>query len=214
MKPAWTLTCQLCRSACSMVTAHGTECDLPSSEYVSYTHLAGHSLPPILFSQLWFRHSQSSQRNSFMGSASKGANNVQKDSLQWTSATDCAETTDTKNSISWESKRFWLLCFLPWNCLSAHIPSAISSDGHREGCPQSHSHFTWESTKGYQETRNWLSVSVLFTLNCISKLCAPSSLVLNKCNLTYQNRTVWSETLSENIFWYFGHFIRGNCTDL
>lgn len=48
---------------------------------------------------------------------------------------DCAETIDTENSISWASKRFWLLRFLPWNCLSAHILSAISSDGNREGQP-------------------------------------------------------------------------------
>lgn len=127
MKPAWTLACQLCRSARSVVTAHGTECDLPSSECVSYIDLAGHSLLPILFSQLWFRQSQRSQRNSFMESVSKRASNVQKDSLQWTSDTVCAETTDTENSISWASKRFWLFCFLPWSCLSAHIPSAISS---------------------------------------------------------------------------------------
>lgn len=115
---AWTLACQLCRSAPSMVTAHSTECDLPSSECVSYMDLAGHSLLPILFSQLWFRQSQRSQWNSFMESESKGASNVQKDSLQWTSDTDCAETTDIENSVSWATKRFWILCFLPWTCLS------------------------------------------------------------------------------------------------
>lgn len=86
---AWTLACQLCRSAPSMVTAHSTECDLPSSECVSYMDLAGHSLLPILFSQLWFRQSQRSQWNSFMESESKGASNVQKDSLQWTSDRLC-----------------------------------------------------------------------------------------------------------------------------
>lgn len=85
--PAWTLACQLCRSSRPVVTAHGTECDLPSSECVSYTDLAGHSLLPILFSELWCRQSQRSQGNSFTESASKGASNVQKDSLQWTSDT-------------------------------------------------------------------------------------------------------------------------------
>lgn len=40
---------------------------------------------------------------------------------------------DTENSISWARERFWLLCFLCWNCLSGHIPSAISSDCNKEG---------------------------------------------------------------------------------
>lgn len=68
------------------------------------------------------------------GSASKGASNVQKDSLQCIFITDCAETRYRElNKLS--QGEVLVLCFLCWNCLSGHIPSAISSDCNEEGQP-------------------------------------------------------------------------------
>lgn len=84
------------RSARSVVTAHGTQRDLPSSECVSCMDLAGHLLLPILFSQ------------SDLG---KGVSETQglPPKVEATSrmipcnelpTSDCAGTIDTENSIN------------------------------------------------------------------------------------------------------------------